>query len=95
MTTEIKKSKCLITFLEENGLKEKFDKEVRKWSPESYYTKQYDSIIGSFRFRDTEDGPAFWEKINDQYEFIIETGGIPDTNNQFTKPNLKKERLLY
>lgn len=72
MTRDVIKSQRLQSFLTANGLQEKFNKEVRKWNPLSYHTKVYDDIIGSFRFKNTADGTVFWERVNDQYESLIE-----------------------
>lgn len=68
MTSEVKKSKKLRTFLLKKELEDKFDKEVHKWKPHACQKMIYENIVGSFRFTKTEDGAQFWERINDEFE---------------------------
>ena len=70
MTSEVRKSENLRSFLKSKKLENKFDTEVKRWNPGSFHKKRFDNIIGSFRFSHAEDGSTFWEAVNDEYESI-------------------------
>lgn len=81
MIPEIKKSKKLSRFLEAKGLHDKFDIEVKRGNPDSYSKKKFDSITGSFKFMDAEDGGLYWQTINKQFEWYkLEKNGWASDN---------------